>query len=511
MLKFADTAEAMGNFPVALANGIEITKKDNTKKSLQAMYDDGELGGGEGLPLPEQANMVMITYEKEDGDLDWKQSLLKTVEKVDEMPTTFEDKVYVHSGGTQVKEELLTLNPMIYSTTFPTEKFEEDIAKIDAICDKFGVTYTITEEGTNVRNVNFSYDGLFTLSKPEYYVDMPIKYLEFTRVNTAEWYWILHIGTKRVYTKELNDKVYLVYKEETESQVYASDVELATKEYADTHGAGAQVYTKAEWDALPVKPAPGTQVIISDDTSGGGGGGTVTESKLKAIKLKNNYYVATADTWTNVTLSQSIDGFGALGFSVSPSDVGMECASQTMLPVDYFKLSSKTNPVVINFNAANDTTTYKFMVYYVDDTTVAVYRGSNVYQYHRFNMMGLTGGITGGTSESTDQYSTEETKTNKVWIDGKPIYRKVISGFTYGAENISVNTGISNIATIIDLRFIESGVTGTYADFIYNGTNRASSNLRINKNTGVVTTDGRSTSVVGNNGIIIIEYTKTID
>ena len=31
MLKFADTAEAMGNFPVALANGIEITKKDNSK------------------------------------------------------------------------------------------------------------------------------------------------------------------------------------------------------------------------------------------------------------------------------------------------------------------------------------------------------------------------------------------------------------------------------------------------------------------------------------------------
>lgn len=436
MLKFADTAEAMGNFPVALANGIEITKKDDTKKSLQAMYDDGELGGGEGLPLPEQANMVMMTYENEEGDLDWQQislstladetdttvptteflkqntyflgipeesieensdlndfktantrfrvpytvcktllncpvkssnfrltvysisittyvtQLLETVTKkyirywngtkwsawekfltdaddvggdavikVEEMPTTFENKVYVHSGGTQVKEELLTLNPMISSTTFPTAKFEEDIAKIDAICDKFGITYIITEEGTNVRNVNFSYDGLFTLSTPEFYVDMPIKYLEFTRVNTAEWYWILHIGTTRIYTKDFNDKLHLAYKKETEAQVYASEVELATKEYADTHGAGAQVYTQAEWKALPVKPPAGTQVIISDDTSGGGGGseggGIADAIKVLNIKVQNSEYTNSMDltsrvnavmpegyqflTWTHVT------------------------------------------------------------------------------------------------------------------------------------------------------------------------------------------------------------------
>lgn len=38
------------------------------------MYDDGELGGGEGLPLPEQADMILVTYENEDGDLDWKQA-----------------------------------------------------------------------------------------------------------------------------------------------------------------------------------------------------------------------------------------------------------------------------------------------------------------------------------------------------------------------------------------------------------------------------------------------------
>ena len=47
-----------------------------------------------------------------------------------------------------------------------------------------------------------------------------------------------------------------------------------------------------------------------------------------------------------------------------------------------------------------------------------------------------------------DEYSTSEVKTNKVWIDGKPIYRKVInvSGTYYGTSDI--NTGLTNIDTI---------------------------------------------------------------
>ena len=32
--------------------------------------------------------------------------------------------------------------------------------------------------------------------------------------------------------------------------------------------------------------------------------------------------------------------------------------------------------------------------------------------------------VAGKVYEEKDVYSTEETKTNKVWVDGKPIYRK---------------------------------------------------------------------------------------
>lgn len=41
-----------------------------------------------------------------------------------------------------------------------------------------------------------------------------------------------------------------------------------------------------------------------------------------------------------------------------------------------------------------------------------------------------------------ETYSTDETKTNKVWIDGKPIYRKVITG---NVSNGSIAHGLTNV------------------------------------------------------------------
>lgn len=48
-------------------------------------------------------------------------------------------------------------------------------------------------------------------------------------------------------------------------------------------------------------------------------------------------------------------------------------------------------------------------------------------------------------------YSTNEVKTNEVWIDGKPIYRKVLDITSIGASGIEYNHGISNFGTLIDV------------------------------------------------------------
>lgn len=52
-----------------------------------------------------------------------------------------------------------------------------------------------------------------------------------------------------------------------------------------------------------------------------------------------------------------------------------------------------------------------------------------------------------------DIYSTDEIKTNKVWTDGKPIYRKVISYTSPSTADTfaSQSTGITNMDTLISL------------------------------------------------------------
>ena len=47
-----------------------------------------------------------------------------------------------------------------------------------------------------------------------------------------------------------------------------------------------------------------------------------------------------------------------------------------------------------------------------------------------------------------DTYSTNEIKTNKVWIDNKPIYRKVFKQKNF----TSISTGILNADTIVEAR-----------------------------------------------------------
>lgn len=49
-----------------------------------------------------------------------------------------------------------------------------------------------------------------------------------------------------------------------------------------------------------------------------------------------------------------------------------------------------------------------------------------------------------------DVYSTEEVKTNKIWIDGRPIYRKVYHMQITNDSGINIPCGITNMNTIIN-------------------------------------------------------------
>ena len=102
---------------------------------------------------------------------------------------------------------------------------------------------------------------------------------------------------------------------------------------------------------------------------------------------------------------------------------------------------------------------------------------------------------------SVEAYSTNEVKTNKVWIDGKPIYRRVFTGLSYGSIYQTWETTgitISDVAQITNFVGIRDSLQG----LVYPMSIRMS---------------GTSVDVYFNDSLTpratgaIVEYTKTTD
>ena len=108
----------------------------------------------------------------------------------------------------------------------------------------------------------------------------------------------------------------------------------------------------------------------------------------------------------------------------------------------------------------------------------------------------------------TEFYSTNEVKTNKVWIDGKPIYRKVYDGLSIstmsGNTFVSTNIQSPNVDTLINSILLGSNSVSYYSRFHF-----SSANVTINNNTGNL--DVWTGSNGGTVKQIILEYTKTTD
>lgn len=99
-----------------------------------------------------------------------------------------------------------------------------------------------------------------------------------------------------------------------------------------------------------------------------------------------------------------------------------------------------------------------------------------------------------------NSYSLNEVATGKTWIDGKPIYRKVLQLMK---NNVVINQPSNNVATVIELKpfftYNSSQIVGNVAGDGYY--------FYIYWN-GQVVVDSSNTN---NTGYIIMEYTKTTD
>jgi hypothetical protein len=124
--------------------------------------------------------------------------------------------------------------------------------------------------------------------------------------------------------------------------------------------------------------------------------------------------------------------------------------------------------------------------------------------------------------KNKDDYSTEETDTGKHWIDGKPIYRKVLNvgHLTLNTEaNIGVmqlypNTNIPNMERMISFRgmgYWDNGFADNLTPMYQDGIADISKIRVFYSNTSnsiCVTTWADRTNV---SLVVIIEYTKSTD
>ena len=112
-----------------------------------------------------------------------------------------------------------------------------------------------------------------------------------------------------------------------------------------------------------------------------------------------------------------------------------------------------------------------------------------------------------------DVYSLQETKTNKIWIDGKPIYRRVINfGYIPGGW-ITKQHDIQNLETITFMQSFDRTTGGTNETTFLpysttDGTNYCKSITWINSTT-IQFNIGVKHYI--NDCVIIVEYTKTTD
>ena len=114
--------------------------------------------------------------------------------------------------------------------------------------------------------------------------------------------------------------------------------------------------------------------------------------------------------------------------------------------------------------------------------------------------------------EKKDTYSTSEVLTDKVWIDNKPIYRKVleVGGITgTNVKAISCPTNISYMITMYGMLIDSSGEEYPLQyNNIYNLGEDIGAFYYKNRNRIDLKTYADYNIV---NGYIIIEYTKTTD
>ena len=118
----------------------------------------------------------------------------------------------------------------------------------------------------------------------------------------------------------------------------------------------------------------------------------------------------------------------------------------------------------------------------------------------------------GGKVTNLTTYSTNEVKTGETWIDGKPIYRKVISKTVSKFSNtLDINLGTSNVDVFIEGRVLIDTSTFTAINHTATSTTYNVARWVFNKSTNKVQVYNNLSGGLTGTIYVIVEYTKTTD
>lgn len=113
--------------------------------------------------------------------------------------------------------------------------------------------------------------------------------------------------------------------------------------------------------------------------------------------------------------------------------------------------------------------------------------------------------------EEAWEYSTSETNTGKKWIDGKPIYRKVVNfGTLPNATTKSVAHGVTDLDTWTSIKGVAQ-VSTSAISLPYTDIGDVSRSIACAISAGNIIVDTGTLNRADYLGYFILEYTKTTD
>lgn len=107
-----------------------------------------------------------------------------------------------------------------------------------------------------------------------------------------------------------------------------------------------------------------------------------------------------------------------------------------------------------------------------------------------------------------DVYSTDEVKTNKVWINNKPIYRKVVARNITATNGTNISLSSLNIDELLKVKSINKKVSNNFT-FYDNFFDSSEEKITLHYKNDII--EFWTATGTGYTSTVWIEYTKTTD